>query len=191
MNLYFRALIVLIKVLFGGKRSWQEPSVLSFRVYPFDCDVNFHLTSARYVGLADLGRIHLLGQMGIFNKLLRNRYLPLANGIEITYIRPIKPFEKFQVRSKIATWDEKYWYAEHNFEAGGQLRAIAIVRGVFVQNRTIVPLHEIVSLAGADPAAPPPSRLMEQWKMLLEVKKEEYASVDRNSSKHARTTGRI
>ena len=55
--------------------------------------------------------------------------------------------------------------------------AIVIVRGVFVKDRNIVPMNDIVSLGGADPFSPPPSKTMDQWKELLKVKKEEYSSV--------------
>jgi acyl-CoA thioesterase FadM len=180
MNLYFRMVIVFFKIWLGHKKSWEEESILSFRVYPFDCDINFHLTSARYVGFADLGRIHLMGQMGVFQSFFKRRWFPFASGIEITYIRPIKPFQKLKVRSKVTSWDEKYIYVEHCFEADNKVMAIAIVRGVFVKDRNIVPMNDIVSLGGADPFSPPPSKTMDQWKELLKVKKEEYSSETTN-----------
>ncbi len=85
------------------------------------------------------------------------------------------------MRSKIVSWDEKYWYAEHCFEVGNQIRAIAIVRGVFVKDRNIVPMNQIVSLTGADLLSSPPSKVMKQWRTLLKVKKEEYSPTDPNS----------
>jgi acyl-CoA thioesterase FadM len=176
MNLYFRMLLVFIKVWLGPKKRWSEDSLLSFRVYPFDCDINLHLTSSRYIGIADLGRMHLLGQMGIFSSLFKRGFFPFANGIEITYIRPIKPFQKFRLRSRITNWDEKYWYAEHTFEVGSQICAIAIVRGVFVKNRSIVPMDNITILTGEAPASPATPETVRQWQMLLKVKKEEYSS---------------
>ena len=114
--------------------------------------------------------------MGVFSKFLKRRWFPFANGTEITYIRPIKPFQKFTMRSKITSWDEKYVYIEHCFEVDNKVMAIAIFRGLFVKDRNIVPMNDIVSLGGADPFSPPPSKTMDQWKELLKVKKEEYSS---------------
>ncbi len=149
-------LIIFLKILVSSdKRSWNEESVVNFRVYPFDCDINFHLTGSRYIGLADLGRIHLLGQIGILKDLLKRNWFPFASGIEITYIHPIKPFQKFKLRSKITSWDEKYWYAEHYFEVKNKIYAIALVRGVFVKNHKIVPIIDIVALTSANPLEPP------------------------------------
>lgn len=97
-----------------------------------------------------------------FNDLLKRRWFPFANGIEITYIRPIKPFQKFMLRSKIADWDEKYWYAEHFSEVDKIVCAIAIVRGVFLKGRNLVSMNDVVSLTHADPLPPPPSKTMYQ-----------------------------
>jgi hypothetical protein len=116
--------------------------------------------------------------MGIFRKLYKRRWLPFASGIEITYIRPIMPFEKFRLRSRIATWDDKYWYTEHTFEVGNQVRAIAIGRGVFVKNRELISMDNITALTGENPLSPPSPKTIEQWKSLLSVKKEEYSSND-------------
>jgi acyl-CoA thioesterase FadM len=176
MNLYFRMLLVFIKIWLGQKKRWNEDSLLSFRVYPFDCDINLHLTSSRYIGIADLGRMHLLGQMGIFSSILKRGFFPFANGIEITYIRPIKPFQKFKLRSCITNWDEKYWYAEHTFEAGSQIYAIAFVRGVFIKDGNIVSMDNITKLTGETPTSPAAPETVKQWQILLKVKKEEYSS---------------
>jgi len=176
MNLYFRILIVFVKIWLGLKKQWSEESALHFRALPFDCDVNLHLNSARYVGFADLGRIHLLGQIGILPGLLTRRWFPFASGVEITYIRPIKPFQKLRLRTRVLTWDEKYWYTEHIFEAGNQVRAIGIVRGVFVRGRDVVSMNEIAALTDENPASPPAPRIIEQWRQLLEAKKYEYSS---------------
>lgn len=181
MNLYFRMIIVFFKIWFGPKKSWKEESVLSFRVYPFDCDINLHLTSARYIGLTDLGRIHIVGQMGIFRSAMKLRWFPFTSGIEITYIRPIRPFQKFTVRSKVRSWDEKYLYSEHLFEVDKKTMAIAIARSIFVKDRDVVPINDVVTLGGADPLSPPPSKTRDKWKELLKVKKEEYSSFTTDS----------
>lgn len=176
MNLYFRMILVFFRSWFGQKKSWKEESILTFRVYPFDCDINFHMTSSRYIGLADLGRIHIMGQMGIFRSTLERRWFPFASGVEFTYIRPIKPFQKFIVRSRIASWDDKYLYFEHRFEVGKRIMAFALARGIFVKDSNVVPIKDVVLLGGADPSSPPPSNTMVQWKKLLRAKKEESIS---------------
>ena len=175
MNLYFRLLFVFMKIWLGQIKRWNEDSVLYFRVYPFDCDINLHMTGSRYVGIADLGRMHLLGQMGILRSIVERGLFPFANGIEITFIRPIKPFQKFKLRSSITNWDEKYWYAEHTFEVGNKVCAAAIVRGVFVKNHSIVAMENITTIIEEDLLSPPEPVTITHWKKLLKVKKNRYS----------------
>lgn len=171
MNLYLRLLIILFKIQFGPKKHPLEESVVHFRVLPTDCDLNFHLTSSRYPAFMEAATIHLMGQMGILGKLLKRRCFPINSGINITYIRSIKPFERFAVVSRIVTWDEKYWYKEHRFEVGRELRAFAIARGVVVCRRAVTSLGDIAALTGEDLVAPSPPETVLKWKELLEAKK--------------------
>jgi hypothetical protein len=54
MNLYFRMLIIFLKIWSGHRKRWSDESVVNFRAWPMDCDVNFHLTGSRYIAIADL-----------------------------------------------------------------------------------------------------------------------------------------
>ncbi len=175
MNLYFRLVIVLIKTWFARRQHWSGESTLMFRVWPWDCDLYLHLTGSRYLGIADLGRIHLLGRMGLFRGLLKRRWLPIASAVEVTYIRSIRAFQKYRLRTRLLTWDEKYWYAEHRFEVRGKLRAILNIRGVFVSGHMIIPMPDIMGLTGESPLPPFPTRTVQQWQQLLSTKKDEYA----------------
>ena len=69
MNLYFRIILVLIKSFFAKKISPLTSSTLSFRALPFDCDINLHLTNARYLSFMDLGRTYYVGQLKMIGKL--------------------------------------------------------------------------------------------------------------------------
>jgi acyl-CoA thioesterase FadM len=171
MNLYFRLLIVFIKILFTPKKHYSEEATLEFRAYPPDCDPNLHMTNARYLGLADLGRVHLLGQLGILFPLLKRRTFPVNHAADITFIRPIKPFQKLTLKSRLLTWDEKYWYTEQKFEVGKKLHAISMTRGVFLCGRDIVPVDEVALLLGDNVQPPPQSETIRQWKQLLATKK--------------------
>jgi len=51
MNLYFRMLIVFVKIWLRLKKQWSEESALHFRALPFDCDVNLHLRKLFSSGL--------------------------------------------------------------------------------------------------------------------------------------------
>ncbi|HBU98209.1 MAG TPA: thioesterase, partial [Thalassospira lucentensis] len=56
MNLIFRLIRVLILSLVRSRLDPLDPSVLHFRAWPFDLDINVHMTNSRYFALMDLGR---------------------------------------------------------------------------------------------------------------------------------------
>ena len=172
MNLYLRLLRIIIKI----KRLRQriEPdgtSRLSFRVWPHDCDLNLHLTNSRYLAFMDLARIWMLAEMDILASVLKNMWMPVVHSLEITFIKPLKPFQKFDVLSYSAGWDDKYIYIEQDFVAGDTIYAKAMIRCLFVKNGKPVPVQEVTEVAGN----PTPSDNLQQrikiWNQLIKMKK--------------------
>ena len=173
MNLYFRLLLVLLKSLFASRVEVLDVSRASFRVWPFDCDINLHLTNARYFALCDLSRIYYMGQVGVLFKAIKQKWLPVVQAQEISYFKPINPFQRFDVLSRLAYWDEKYWYTEHRFVVGDKLCAILQVRGVFVHGRSIIPMSEVLTLSGKETDPPDKPENVSSWHSLIEVKKDQ------------------
>lgn len=73
MNLYLRRLWLLVQLPFVRRAGLLAPSRLTLRVWPTDCDLNFHMNNGRYLTFMDLGRVHLLAQMGLLAVALARR----------------------------------------------------------------------------------------------------------------------
>ena len=56
MNLYFRLLMLLIKLIRKPRLGLLDTSVLILRVLPNDLDMNMHMNNGRYLSIMDLGR---------------------------------------------------------------------------------------------------------------------------------------
>lgn len=172
MNLYLRLLLVLL-------RAWRvatpqdvlAPATLRLRVWPHDCDLNLHMNNGRYLSLMDLGRLHLLGQMGLLGVLVRRRWAPVLAGAEINYIRPLAPFAAFDLTSRIAYWDDKYFFVEQGFSVAGRLCAHATVKGLFVAKRVPVPTAAVMAVLPQAPTRPPMPPRLAHWDALLAAKK--------------------
>ena len=132
MNLYIRLLCLLVRIWFIKAKGLFEPSVISFRVMPWDCDINRHLTNARYPAFMDLARTHLMGQVKLLKPMLKRRWLPVLAGSDCSFLRPIKPLQKFEVVTRLLTWDEKYFYVEQRFEVKGKVCMLALTKGLFI-----------------------------------------------------------
>jgi len=171
MNLYFRLIRVLLKCLFASRVNVLQASRIRYRAWPFDCDINLHLTNARYFALCDLARTYYLGQVGVLLKMVRRNWLPVVQSQVISYIKPINPLQRFEVTTELSHWDEKYWYVVHKFFVGEQLCAVLQVRGVIINGRKVIPMSDVVALTGEGVASPPRTRSIEHWQELLESKK--------------------
>ena len=106
---------------------------------PNDCDLNFHMNNGRYLSLVDLGRVHLMRQTGLLRIILSQKWMPVLAAAEVTFIRSPAPLQRFELVTRLTSWDDKYFYQEQKFEAPGRLCAHAIVKGVFLKNGSVVP----------------------------------------------------
>ena len=171
MNLYLRLLWLLLRLPFMRRHDVLQPSRLRLLVWPTDCDMNLHMNNGRYLTLMDLGRTQLVAQTGLLGIMLKRRWAPVLAAAEINFVRPLAPFARFELVSRVATWDEKYFYMEQRFERGGVLHAVAYVRGVFLKGRTRIPTVQVVATLDPGLKAPPMPAALRHWKDMGELKK--------------------
>jgi acyl-CoA thioesterase FadM len=172
VNLYLRLLRVLLILPFLRKRGLLEASRIAFRVWPTDCDLNLHMNNGRYLTFMDLGRVHLLGQTKLWLSMWRRRWFPVLGAAEINYIRPIRPLQKFELVSRLLTWDEKYFYIEQRFEVDRRLHAIALVKGVFLAGRVRVDSDEVLRAVAPGFVPPDIPEVVRHWNTLTTLKKQ-------------------
>ncbi|MAZ88515.1 MAG: thioesterase [Cellvibrionaceae bacterium] len=172
MNLYFRMIRILLRQLWQAKMpSITDTRKIQFRVWPFDCDPNLHLTNSRFIALIDVCRFDFLLGTGLKLGIIKNRYSIIVNSLEITFIREIPPFRKFSVQTKFMGWDEKYYYFESRFFYDGKLCAYANSRQAIVKNRKIVPFGEVLANAGYNIPNPRGNPVIESWRKFMGAKK--------------------
>lgn len=172
MNLYLRFLITILKALYSRKQAILTESRLSFRVMPWDCDINLHLTNSRYLSFMDLGRIYLLGNIDMLRKMYQKRWLPVVVGINLSFIKPIAPFQKFTVITQIIGWDEKYLYVSQRFEIAGKIYCSALVKALLMQGKDIISSKDLVNFSGETlPQRLRQNEVIEVWSKLITTKK--------------------
>ena len=172
MNLYLRLLWLLWHMRGKARRGLFDESRLSFRVLPNDLDLNLHMNNGRYLTFMDLGRVHLMVQGGLMAHVRRKRWMPVLAAAEITYLRSLNPFERFDLVTRLMTWDDKYVYMEQTFERDGELCAHAYVKGLFLSREGRVPNAEVVGIIGYAGAAPVMSEALQRWAALTMTKRD-------------------
>jgi acyl-CoA thioesterase FadM len=171
VNLYLRLLILLFRLIGLPRKGPLEESRVAFRVLPTDCDVNLHMNNGRYLSFMDLGRLHFVAQIGLLRVILRKRWGAALGAAEINFIRPLAPFQKFELVTRLVTWDEKYGYMEQRFESGGVLCAHALVKGLFLDGSGRVASAAVAEELGNTGAPPPMPEELRVWAELGSAKK--------------------
>ena len=96
MNLYFGLLYLFYRI--KRNKLYQElldEVEIEYRALPTDCDINFHLTNSRYLAFMDLARTWMTERLSLLSIIMKKRWFPIVNATAITYIKDIKPWQKF------------------------------------------------------------------------------------------------
>lgn len=143
-----------------GRYRLGEESRLSFRCLPTDIDSNLHLNNARYMMLADVGRIDIFARAGLIALARKNRWAPMMGGLQAVYVREIRLWKRFDVVSTIETWEDSQVIGRHRFvlEDGRTAAVVMTSAGVYdFSGGRFVPIDDIVGMLGASARPRPPS----------------------------------
>ncbi|EPY01652.1 thioesterase family protein [Magnetospirillum fulvum] len=164
MNLWFRLLAVLVASLFRPRLALTDSSVLRFRVWPHDLDINIHMNNARYLALMDLGRLDMILRGTLWRTVLRERWQPVLAGSVVRYRRPLRPFQRFSLTSRLIAWDERWLYMEHRVETAEGLSCQALMRGAFVAKGGVVSPSAVIAAAGFSGPSPAIPAWVGSWR---------------------------
>jgi acyl-CoA thioesterase FadM len=164
MLLLFRFLLTMIKSRFRSRIGPLDESVVRFTALPHDCDLNFHLNAGRYVSFMDVARIELIGRVRFIGPMLRRGWRPVAGGAVLRFRRSVLPFERFDIRSRVIGWDEKWIYVEHIVEKDGEFCAIGHMRTVIRSKQGTIPPQEVLAAMDLTLASPPLPEFVAQWR---------------------------
>ena len=128
---------------------------ISLRVWPNDIDFNLHLNNARYLSVMDYGRIRLLARAGLLNPVIKARFAPVVGSVWITYRRSLPLWARYRLSTRLACWDERWFYMEQIFSSREGLVAAGWVKGALLKNSAIVPPQQIMEMSHPGIQTPP------------------------------------
>ena len=103
-----------------------DESVLTLRVLPNDIDIT-KITNDRFIALMDLGRMDIAFRVGLLKTMFRRKWVPLATFDTIRFRYPLKLFQKYQLHTRIAYWDDHTFYFHQQFKRNGRIVATGYV----------------------------------------------------------------
>ncbi|TWG63496.1 MULTISPECIES: thioesterase family protein [unclassified Aminobacter] len=135
-------------------------SRLAFRCLPTDIDSNMHLNNARYMMLADVGRIDIFARAGLLKLARQNKWAPMMGGLQAVYVREIRLWTKFEVVSTVETWEDTQVIGRHRFvlEDGRTAALVMTTAGVYdFRNRQFLKIDDLFNALGETARPRPPS----------------------------------
>lgn len=164
MNLYFRLLWLFLTRPLRARLSPLETSVLHFRVWPSDLDLNMHMNNGRYLTLMDLGRIDLMLRTGMGRVVLKHKWMPVIASALVRFRRSLLPFQPFELRTRVLCWDDKWFFLEQRVLRDGRAVAIGLVKGVVRRSGGVVPPQEVFdTVYGAHLESPVIPQAVHDW----------------------------
>jgi len=126
-------------------------SRLSFRCLPTDIDPNIHLNNARYLMLADLGRMDIFLRLGLLQLTRKMNWAPMMGGVQSVFVREIRLWKRFEVVSSLETWDGTQVIGRHEFILGTGETAALVMTTAGVYDRTnsrFLEIDEVIAALG-------------------------------------------
>ena len=163
MYVFIRLFYTLLVASFRPRISFFDNAVTTLRVWPNDLDINLHVNNGRYLTLMDIGRFDLCWRSGLLQAALKRGWLPVVGTAQVTFKKSLKPFQKFELHTKMLWWDGKWFYIEHAFYSGGDLYARALIKGVFRSKGKNVPIKTIAEAMGIDLPFPECPQVIVDW----------------------------
>lgn len=148
MNLWLRLLLLYLALPRQPRIDLLEEAVLDLRVWPTDLDIQRHMNNGRYLAVMDLGRYALMARIGLLGVARRQGWMPLVRGIEIEYSKPVMPFQRFHLYTRLAGWDGKWLYLEQRFETHERVCATARIHGLLRGREGNIPTDRLLEALG-------------------------------------------
>ena len=143
MSRWLRTLITFIRAQFLKNINPDEEISLNFRVWITDVDLSI-MNNAAMLTITEMGRIDLIIRTGFLKHAWKNRlYFPLAS-ISAQFRRPLKRFQKFQLKTQLIYWDEKWIYISHRVVREGKTIAVALVKSTIKKGTELIPFERII-----------------------------------------------
>jgi acyl-CoA thioesterase FadM len=112
------------------------------------------MNNGRYLTLMDLGRFALTLRGGYLPVVAKRRWMPLVASVMIRYLRSLRVGTTFELSTRIACWDERYFFMEQWFERGGEVHTRALVKGLFMGPKGVVSSDDVVRAGGFARSSP-------------------------------------
>ena len=138
-------------------------SILSMRVWPGDIDIFRELNNGRHLTMMDFGRFDLASRSGLL-KLVKQKGWGLAvAGASVRYRRRLLLFDKFELHTRVAGFDEKWFYFHQEIIRNNKIHSSALIRTAVTSKKGIVNVCKVIEELGINIEKKPLPEWVKSW----------------------------
>jgi acyl-CoA thioesterase FadM len=130
---------ILIASYFKPKLPIEMPkNSLVLRVLPNDIDINLHMNNGRYLTICDLTRLDMFIRTGLAKTMIHESWMPVISEHTMKYKKPLKLFQKYEIKMEVKGWDDRSFLMLHTFFVGNRVVAEGTSVGVILSKSGVV-----------------------------------------------------
>lgn len=173
MNLYFRLILMFIRARFGRPIRVLDKLVTHHRVLLNDLDLFGHMNNGRYFTVSDIPRIEMMVRSGIWRELKKRKLFPVSAAQTMQFIRPLMPWNRYEIHTRTIGWDDRFIYVEHRFVKSSKLYAHAVFKtAVTGLNKERISPIEVLAMVGiTDMPEINTNNFIDEWNQSLETQR--------------------
>jgi acyl-CoA thioesterase FadM len=131
-----------------------DTHVLPMRCLPNDLDGFLEMNNGRILTLYDLGRFAMSVRMGLWQVLQRERWGLVVAGSSVRYRARITGLQRFELRTRLVGWDQRFIYIEQAMWRGETCCNHALLRTGVTEKGRLAPTERVAEALGHQGASP-------------------------------------
>ena len=132
---YLRMAYHMANAARGPKLGVFDPHSIETRIWPQDLDPWLELNNGRTLTLYDLGRLTMFHRSGLTALLRRKGWGATVAGSSVRYRRRVTLWQKVEIRSQVAGFDDRFVYVLQSMWAKGECAGQVLLRSALIEMR--------------------------------------------------------
>jgi acyl-CoA thioesterase FadM len=121
------------------------------------------MNNSRYLAIMELGSLDIIVRTGVVKLLLRRKWRPIVASVMVRFIHELKPYETYQLHTRVIYWDQKWFFMEQHFKQEETIVAVGMVKGLFRGPKGNVATSEVFTALGHYITSPPIPESVAMW----------------------------
>lgn len=131
--------------------------------WPWDIDPWMELNNGRTLTLYDLGRVALFMRVGAMPIMKANGWAGTIAGSSFRYRKRVRAFDRYELRSRMIGWDDRFLYAEQAMWRKGECTSHGLLRMAITDRNGLVPTRDVAAALGHVDGSPPLPEWVLAW----------------------------